>query len=397
MHKQVTILLCLLSMLACQSGAAEPLTNTKRAKQHADCEEWQSAIEIYTKELAAHPKDAECLAGRGLAYARQGNLQQAFADFSYAIKCDPNCTEAYSNRSRVYEWLGLIGPARKDAEQALARVSTVTQDLDSIMRQAGLLNCVGKKIEAETEYNHALLLCSKDADLSALLDAACAHYQLEHLKDSLNCLTQAHNLSPKNAYIYYLRACVYKSLYQWTLATDELNQHLALIPNNPLALNLRGDCAAAQENYKTAIAFYTAATKIAPSFASAFRSRGFIYRILGEYPKAIEDFTTVIDLDSTDFFSFAERAYARCQLKEWALALKDAQQANSLNPNYAPVYRYKALAQGKLGFFTEAIDALNKYISLEPETLPDTMTGESATVLTRNTRMPLPTSPKQLN
>lgn len=367
MHKQATRLFCLLFVLAYQSGSAQLLADCQDAKQQANREEWQNAIESYNKEIAAHPKDAESLAGRGLAHARQGDIKQAFADFSAAIDSDPNCAKAYSNRSRVYGWLGLIKPAKEDAQKALALMLPVPQDSDSLLSHASLLKCLGKNEEAQAELSKALLSYSKDEDLSSLLNAACAHYLLGQSKETIDCLIKAQTLAPKNIYINYLKAAAYKNAYQWNLAMDELNQHLASNPNNPIALNLRGDCAAAQANYKAAIADYTQAIKLAPSSASAFRSRGFALRILKDYPNAIEDFTSVINLDPTDVFSYAERSYSKCQLKQWASAIKDAQQANAIDPNYALAYRYKAQAQEKSGQFKEAIESLNESIKLQPK------------------------------
>ena len=41
---------------------------------------------------------------RGLAYAEQGDYQQAISDYNLAIQINPQYAKAYGNRGNAYAW-----------------------------------------------------------------------------------------------------------------------------------------------------------------------------------------------------------------------------------------------------------------------------------------------------
>ena len=55
---------------------------------------------------------------RGLSYLRKGNLDNAIADLSEAIRLDPNNASVYCDRSHAYERKGNLNKAKADIEQA---------------------------------------------------------------------------------------------------------------------------------------------------------------------------------------------------------------------------------------------------------------------------------------
>ena len=61
-----------------------------------------------------------------------------------------------------------------------------------------------------------------------------------------------------------------------------------------------GDAWHAAKNYDRAIADYTEAIRIDPTFASAYTSRGLAWRIKGNFHKAISDYSQAIRLDPKD-------------------------------------------------------------------------------------------------
>jgi tetratricopeptide (TPR) repeat protein len=56
---------------------------------------------------------------RGLAYADQGNLARALADYSKAIELNPNFAAAYFNRGALYREQGQKTQAIADLEKYL--------------------------------------------------------------------------------------------------------------------------------------------------------------------------------------------------------------------------------------------------------------------------------------
>ena len=56
---------------------------------------------------------------RGLAYARNGQLDRAIEDLDQAIRLDPNLAEAFNNRGTAYGGKGLYVHAIEDLDQAI--------------------------------------------------------------------------------------------------------------------------------------------------------------------------------------------------------------------------------------------------------------------------------------
>ena len=58
---------------------------------------------------------------RGVAYDKKGDLDNALADYTAAIKIDPNSRDAYANRAVLYDHKGDPERAIADYRAALAR------------------------------------------------------------------------------------------------------------------------------------------------------------------------------------------------------------------------------------------------------------------------------------
>lgn len=81
-----------------------------------------SAIEAYTQALNLSPTPANRAANlyynRGLEYAKNNNLDQAFADYNEAIRIDPRLADAYFNRANIAAKRGDRAAAIKDYRAA---------------------------------------------------------------------------------------------------------------------------------------------------------------------------------------------------------------------------------------------------------------------------------------
>jgi Flp pilus assembly protein TadD len=56
--------------------------------------------------------------GRGTTYASKGNWDKAIADFTEAIRLDPQCARAYGGRGFAYEQKGETSKAEADFAEA---------------------------------------------------------------------------------------------------------------------------------------------------------------------------------------------------------------------------------------------------------------------------------------
>ncbi|MFH1091701.1 MAG: tetratricopeptide repeat protein [Pseudomonadota bacterium] len=82
--------------------------------------EYDRAIADYTKAVKLNPDYASAYHNRGSAWAKKGNLIQAEADFTAAIKLIPAFAEPYANRGLVRAKMGQYAEAISDLEKAIS-------------------------------------------------------------------------------------------------------------------------------------------------------------------------------------------------------------------------------------------------------------------------------------
>jgi tetratricopeptide (TPR) repeat protein len=100
----------------------------------------------------------------------------------------------------------------------------------------------------------------------------------------------------------------------------------------PYAFTARALARRAQKNLAGAIEDDTAAIKLAPESALAYRDRGDCYRLSGKYDLALADYTKAIQLDSTKSSSnYWRRAKAYEKLNNANLAKQDLEMAKKLD------------------------------------------------------------------
>ena len=92
------------------------------------------------------------------------------------------------------------------------------------------------------------------------------------------------------------------------------------------------------EDFKTilklAIASYTKALRTDPNLSRALYNRGYSFFLLEEYPKALGDFSTVIQLDPYNAKAFYMKASIQEYLGDEAGALANYRQAEKIDPGF---------------------------------------------------------------
>lgn len=117
--------------------------------------------------------------------------------------------------------------------------------------------------------------------------------------------------------------------------------------------------------FRKAIADYTRLTEIDPGLSAAYYGRARAYTALGNYPQVIEDCGRAIDRNASHYNAYSERAYARNKLGQYAEAFADANRAIQINPRNPFHYSNRACAYNGLGKYSEALADANYAINLE--------------------------------
>ena len=86
------------------------------------------------------------------------------------------------------------------------------------------------------------------------------------------------------------------------------------------------------------------AIKLDPKNGAVFWNRGNVYKDLGEFNRAIEDYNLAIAINSKDFNAFNSRGRTYAAIGGHALALADFTQAITLAPSYVEAYDNRGLS-----------------------------------------------------
>src|SRR5205809_1061144 len=105
------------------SAAALANRGVARARQG----DLDGAIEDYTRALELAPEDAEILFNRGNAWVAKGEYQRAVADFMRAVEADPGHAQALGSRALTRELQGDHAGALEDLRAAIAQETDPTR------------------------------------------------------------------------------------------------------------------------------------------------------------------------------------------------------------------------------------------------------------------------------
>ena len=83
-----------------------PVILQERAYAYNEMGEYEQAIADYTEAIRIDPDDAYAYHERGYAYDKMGEYEKAIADFTEAIRIDPEYDRAYHERGDAYKGLG---------------------------------------------------------------------------------------------------------------------------------------------------------------------------------------------------------------------------------------------------------------------------------------------------
>jgi pentatricopeptide repeat protein len=268
------------------------------------------AIADFSEAIRLDPNYADAYARRGIAYADRhahGDNAKAIADFSQAIRLDPH--DAYS-----YLFRGDIYAAKAEYDKAIADYSDfIRLNPTNSIDDAGYLNRADAYV-AKGDYNKAIADCS-----------------------------QAIRLNPYDDDAYDRRGRQYM--------TRVTHSH-----------GSKGD-------FDAAIADYSEAIRINPDSARTYSDRASAYHYKGDYNKAIADYTEAIRLKSdaltygslADLYTFCSDVDVRNGKKAVACAKKafELEKAEWMRP-----VRLLALADAyaEAGNFDEAMKCVNNFL-----------------------------------
>ncbi|WP_069790237.1 tetratricopeptide repeat protein [Cyanobacterium sp. IPPAS B-1200] len=248
-------------------------------------EEYDQAIEEYTRAIEINPNYTDAYYNRGLTYADLERYQEAIADYTRTIAIDPEYLDAYNNRGIIYASL-------QDFDRAIADyIKVIDSDPSYVLAHNNLgvaYNNLGRFQDAIASYTKAIEL-NPDYVL-AYANRGISYNSLESYENAISDYTKVLSIQPDNADAYYDRGNARNSLGQYQEAIDDYTKAIEIKGDNILAYNNRGISYYNLNSCAQAIADYTKAIEIDSEYPNAYYNRGLCYGQLAENQNALVDF-----------------------------------------------------------------------------------------------------------
>jgi len=301
------------------------------------------------------PQTAGTFLDRGIMYAMRREYDKAIADFTEAIRLNPDITAAYMLRalalsasvSRVigvgenFSDLATVSTGeRASAEQVLIYDRAIADHTEAIRlnpNHAGAYNNRGVAYAEKGDHDRAI-----------------ADY------------TQAIRLNPDYADAYSNRGGAYSSNGDYDRAITDYTRAIRLNPNYAGAHYNRGNAYINKGDLDMAITDFTQAIRLNPNFAEAYSNRGVAYYHKGDYSLAVTDYTQAIRLDPNDAVAYNNRGHVHANNGDFDRAIADYTQAIRLDPNYAVAYNNRGHVHANNGDFDRAIADWEAVLRINP-------------------------------
>lgn len=152
--RKISVAIILATSILAGCNATNSLQNSIKLDSDQDT---QNNINSLTQVVTRNPGSAEAFNVRGAAYGRAGLTNEAFKDFSTAIKLDPQYFQAYANRALINRQMNKQVAAVKDYSDAIRinpRYDTAYIGRGNVYREAG------RNKEALIDFERAIQLGS---------------------------------------------------------------------------------------------------------------------------------------------------------------------------------------------------------------------------------------------
>ena len=320
-----------------------------------------SAVELLSNFIGAHPECADAFRLRAQASALRRNDADALADFSMAIKLEPDKVRHYLNRGMFQLSHGNTSPAIDDFNQAL---KLEPKNVQAFVDRGMARVTIGEVKTAISDFNQAIE--SDPKCVGAYTNRSFAWIKLDRRNDALADLDRAIELDPKAAGAYDSRGVLRLEMADNQKALADFTSAVKLEANNPTYLAHRRAALVKLERYVEAQADASRIERLMRLSAlneAVFRdrlspkpylARGEFLLEEGQIAEAITNFDHALSLDSKQWEALVGRARAALVRGDFQKAVEDSSTALAIEPQ-EDAYAVRGDAYRKLGEYAKAV------------------------------------------
>ena len=258
---------------------------------------------------------------RGNARGNAGDRDGAIADFSEAIRLNPECGLCYAGRALVWH-------NKFDYEKAYADFDRALQSQPANPR---IYYMRGSVLRDNGEYDRALA----DAELAI-------------------------RIARQGFLLYALRSGIFFDKHDLDRAMADINEAIRLNPRVYMNYNFRGLFWRDKGDYDRAIADFTEAIRLNPGYWTSYANRGEAWRMKGDLERALSDQNRAVQIDPQSATSYVTRddTYRyRDELEPCARRLRPSAQPQ---PDYIPAYIGRGRTYEKIADLSRARDEFKR-------------------------------------
>ena len=218
--------------------------------------------------------------------------------------------------------------------------------------------------EAIAYYDKVLEL-DKDFERAYVQRAYCKS-MLQQYESAIEDYKIALKLNPNDAITYFNMGCMIFKLDNKTTDTSYFDKAISMDSDNMAEAYLfRGTIHENIGEYQKAVEDYTNTIRLGMAFDTTYYKRGYCYHCLEQYEKAIEDYTKAIELGNN--MAYYNRATSYNLIGEYNKALADYQIAIDIAPNDSVIYNSRGMCYHLyMGEYSKALDDYKKAKELAP-------------------------------
>ncbi|KAM6273869.1 tetratricopeptide repeat protein 6 [Porphyrio hochstetteri] len=337
-----------------------------RAAYYGSKGRYSKAILNCNEAIKILPDSEQAYYYRGTLKYQNKTFKAAIEDFSKTIDLNKTCTLAYYNRAVCYHQIKDIRNALKDYGIILLLEVSKEIALKVLINRGLLYMELGDYSDACEDFKEAALLSSDDSQIFQAI-GICYH-RLHEFKEAVRSFDQVLKLDPVSVDAYLGRGNSYMENGHETGCKQAQKDFLRAIHLDPMCIKARiclGHNLQIFGKLQRAWSQFTVAICIDPKCQVAYDGRASVSLQMGQTFAAFQDTNAALKLATTAPL-LTNRGFINQLMGYLPCAMKDYQQAISLDPNYALAYFSAANMYFHNRQFSQACFYYSKVLQLEP-------------------------------
>lgn len=377
---------------------------------------YDEAVEQYQIYLKACPNDADAYRNLGIVYEKINNTELALKNLEKSYSID-------STNIQTKKELALCYHSKKDYTNALKyynyALKSEPENLELLANKALTLHAMNNYVSAIELYKEILAQKPNERIEQNLTAASIAYgYSLCDKNDygqAILYFEDAIELNPNEASAYFGYAMANEKMGCTDIALENYRKAVSLAPGNneyvsklnaytdslqnshkeeaivetpaaqqtelniitpvvvaeePMSyekLVVKGDDSYKNQDYGTAIDYYTKAVVYKPSDKGLMQKIANIYKQTGKYDKAISFYDKIIAIDSENSDAYFNKGLVYAGMKDYDNCINCFEKVIQLSPNYPYAYYSIGMAYEQKGMKDKALEYYYLYSGLETD------------------------------